>query len=506
MLFSTCAWPAPWEALVMPGPVIQDHAEYEIECSKCHTRFSKTRQSDLCLDCHQEIAADIDQREGFHGKSTSIKASECKVCHTEHEGRDADVVKLNRESFDHDVTDFSLEHAHRKVSCDRCHDRGAAYAKAPRACHACHEADDSHRGRLGEQCSDCHSTAEWEAAEYDHDQTKFPLEGKHGEISCGTCHPNERYEHTPSACISCHRLNDVHRGRHGAKCKSCHTPYAWDEARFDHEKNTKFPLRGRHGEIQCDDCHKGSLETEKLESSCYACHQNDDDHHGRHGRKCDTCHDAEDWSHAKFDHDTKTDFPLRAAHAEVACVVCHRGDTFNDKLKSACVACHKTDDVHKGQEGGGCERCHTERGWTVEVAFDHDLTRFPLLGMHSTMPCEECHISGEFKHAALACAACHRDDDVHKTALGAHCEQCHNPNAWSLWLFDHAKQTNFVLDGAHGELTCDACHKAPDHNAVKQSKVCDGCHRPDDVHAGGFGRNCDRCHNTESFAKPHLGR
>jgi hypothetical protein len=95
---------------------------------------------------------------------------------------------------------------------------------------------------------------------------------------------------------------------------------------------------------------------------------------------------------------------------------------------------------------------------------------------------------------------------VHKAALGVHCEQCHNPNAWSLWLFDHAKQTNFVLDGAHGELTCDACHKAPDHNAVKQSKVCDSCHRPDDVHAGGFGRNCDRCHNTESFAKPHLGR
>ncbi len=506
LLFSTCARPAPWETLIMPGPVIQEHAKYEIECSKCHARFSKASQTELCLACHEEIAADIDKREGFHGKSNSVTGSECKTCHTEHEGRDADVVKLNRESFDHDTTDFTLEHAHLKTSCDSCHDRGKAYAEAPSACHSCHEDDDSHQDRLGEQCNDCHNTAVWGDAEYDHDKTDFPLQGKHEEVSCDICHPNERYEHTPSGCISCHRLNDVHKGRRGSKCESCHSPQAWDKSRFDHGKNTDFPLRGRHGKINCDDCHDESVEKKTPKSDCYACHQNDDDHHGRHGRQCDTCHDSEDWSHAKFDHGNETDFPLIGAHVEVACSLCHRGNTYDDKLEAVCTTCHQTDDVHKGQEGRTCERCHNERGWVVEVAFDHDLTRFPLLGMHSTMPCEECHMSGEFKHAAILCAGCHGRDDTHKGTLGPKCEQCHNPNAWGLWLFDHDKQTGFSLDGAHDELTCDACHTAPTINAVKQTKVCDSCHRGDDVHSGRFGRNCDRCHNTESFTEVSLGR
>jgi hypothetical protein len=75
-----------------------------------------------------------------------------------------------------------------------------------------------------------------------------------------------------------------------------------------------------------------------------------------------------------------------------------------------------------------------------------------------------------------------------------------------LWLFDHDNQTGFVLDGAHDELTCDACHTTPTKNAVKQTKVCETCHRRDDVHSGSFGRNCDRCHNTKSFTDVSLGR
>ena len=51
------------------------------------------------------------------------------------------------------------------------------------------------------------------------------------------------------------------------------------------------------------------------------------------------------------------------------------------------------DDVHKGQVGKKCERCHNQSGWTKEVFFDHDLARFPLIGIHAITPCEECHLS-----------------------------------------------------------------------------------------------------------------
>ena len=115
-------------------------------------------------------------------------------------------------------------------------------------------------------------------------------------------------------------------------------------------------------------------------------------------------------------------------------------------------------------------------------------------------------MSREFKHAAILCAGCHGRDDTHKGTLGPKCEKCHNPNAWGLWIFDHDKQSGFALDGAHDELTCDACHTAPTTDAVMQTKVCDNCHRGDDVHSGSFGRNCDRCHSTGTFTDVTLGR
>ena len=39
------------------------------------------------------------------------------------------------------------------------------------------------------------------------------------------------------------------------------------------------------------------------------------------------------------------------------------------------------------------------------------------------------------------------DDDEHRTMLGEDCHQCHNPNSWAIWDFDHTEQTRFALDG-----------------------------------------------------------
>ena len=68
-----------------------------------------------------------------------------------------------------------------------------------------------------------------------------------------------------------------------------------------------------------------------------------------------------------------------------------RAISTRDKLSTTCVSCHKKDDPHRGQLGPNCETCHNERGWRQKVAFDHDLTRFPLIGHHGLVPCEESH-------------------------------------------------------------------------------------------------------------------
>ena len=54
--------------LLMPGEVIKSHAKDEENCEKCHKKFDKNAQSQLCADCHKEIGKDIAEKTGYHGR------------------------------------------------------------------------------------------------------------------------------------------------------------------------------------------------------------------------------------------------------------------------------------------------------------------------------------------------------------------------------------------------------------------------------------------------------
>jgi len=133
------------------------------------------------------------------------------------------------------------------------------------------------------------------------------------------------------------------------------------------------------------------------------------------------------------------------------------------------------------------------------VLFDHDVSSFPLIGMHGVTPCEECHGRGYPSSTPSQCVECHGKDDAHKGYLGEKCEICHNPNGWRFWQFDHAKETTFPLEGAHKNLECIACHSFKGKGRLKLSTACVECHRTRDVHDGRFGKFCQRCHGTEKF-------
>ncbi len=122
-------------------------------------------------------------------------------------------------------------------------------------------------------------------------------------------------------------------------------------------------------------------------------------------------------------------------------------------------------------------------GWNSTLSFDHDLSRFPLYGLHALASCESCHTNGRYASLPHDCNDCHRTDDTHKGALGKSCSDCHNANGWRLWKFDH-ETTDFSLTGAHDGLACNSCHlKGP---ADKTSMECVSCHLGDDVHHGRF--------------------
>lgn len=493
-----------FERLVMPGRMSKGHAKYEDDCDKCHKPFKKGGQTDLCLDCHKEVAADVRDKKGLHGKLPGIDRRDCKTCHTEHKGRDENIAPFDADSFLHDRSDFPLQGAHQVVACSTCHSPDAKFRKAPSQCKGCHDVDDVHRGRLGEDCTGCHNDMLWGENRYDHDKTDFPLKNAHINVGCADCHANERYKNTPTKCLGCHQQDDVHQGDNGEKCNDCHDEQAWGVVAFDHDKDTKYPLEGRHATVGCQDCHRGDV-YKKLQTDCFACHEKNDVHNALFGKKCVSCHTAKAWTAVKFNHNKDTKYALQGKHKKVACTACHKGDVYAD-LSKVCVACHRHNDVHQGQEGEKCEQCHDEGGWGGNVFFDHDLTKFPLLGTHVITACEECHLTAAYQDADITCRSCHMKDDakIHKERLGGNCELCHSANAWKLWSFDHDKQTDYRLDGAHKGLDCHACHAKPVKTKIELSDTCISCHERDDIHRGSFGTNCKRCHVTESWKRVKL--
>jgi hypothetical protein len=495
----------PLETLLMPGEVSLHHADIEKDCAECHRPFQRSAQSGLCLVCHEPVSDDISAAAGLHGRS-GARDSDCASCHTEHKGRDADISGLDPETFDHGLSDFPLHGSHSSVTCRSCHQPGRSRRQAAQDCVTCHRDDDAHGGRLGESCADCHGETSWRSAKFDHSKTAFALEGEHERVACANCHPAERYEKTPTDCASCHAINDVHAGRFGAGCGDCHSPVEWKRVAFDHDADTKFPLRASHERVDCDSCHTASLEERRPKRDCYSCHQLADTHKRRFGVKCETCHDESSWRTEKFDHAAATEFPLRGRHQRLDCESCHRAALDEEKLGTACQNCHMADDVHAGQQGDDCSRCHAEDGWQQQVFFDHDLARFPLLGLHAVAACAECHSGATFRDASSDCSVCHEAHDFHEQRLGSACETCHNPNGWSYWRFDHDLQTQFRLEGAHTQLGCHQCHVRRVEGSIELSARCQTCHEQDDPHRGGFGRDCERCHVPEGWQRIRPGQ
>jgi len=490
------------ETLLMPGKVIHGHAKNEHECTSCHSRFSKATQNRLCLDCHEEVDKDIKENKGYHGRASDVGDTACSVCHTDHKGRDANIVLLDHELLDHNDTDFALKGAHRQVSCKSCHKSGKPWREAPHTCIACHKEQDVHKGEFGKQCADCHTTRSWGEENFNHENTDFPLKGAHRQTLCAACHPSRRYKDAPKTCIACHRVDDVHRGGYGTECKTCHRSEKWTQTKFNHSR-TDFQLRGAHKHAACDTCHKPGKKAKDTPRSCVSCHRSDDPHKGRNGKRCQECHNNSRWGKSRFNHDKDTNFPLRGPHAKANCNACHADGIKKNAPTRQCIACHKTDDVHQGELGKSCSRCHKEKDWNNQVRFDHDLTKFPLYGMHALSTCESCHTEGQFASLANQCSDCHQNDDSHKGALGNSCGDCHNANSWRLWQFDH-DTTDYTLTGAHKGLACNGCHKeAP---AGETPDTCISCHEADDAHHGRFGRNCSRCHSTDKFNHVRMGQ
>jgi hypothetical protein len=466
-----------------------------VKCEKCHVSGKKwSEASHECSVCHKKD----DDTKGHKGSL----GTKCADCHSEN-------TSWKEAKFDHDTTKFPLTGKHTDTKCSECH-KDNIYKETPKDCYSCHKKNDEqkgHKGQFGEKCDTCHTTKAFKPSTFKHDtDTKYVLLGKHKTAECKACHVGNLYkDKLTQDCFSCHKKDDKHKGTLGKECASCHIEKSWKEgAKFDHQK-TSFPLVGKHVKVECKECHKSTMFKE-APKECFGCHEKDDKHKANLGKDCVSCHIEKDWKSvdSKFNHD-KTKFQIRNGHAkqDVKCTSCHKDLSSFRGTALTCISCHKKDDKHQNQLGEKCDTCHNDKAWKG-TNFDHNRSRFPLVGGHGAVKCKSCHETLKFKDAPRDCFSCHKKDDKHKQKFGPLCDTCHNTRAWSIWTFDHNVKTKYKIEGSHVKVACDSCHKEvapPGKLAAPLQSMCISCHREADPHNGTYGQRCDQCHQVESWKK-----
>ena len=259
-------------------------------------------------------------------------------------------------------------------------------------------------------------------------------------------------------------------------CENCHTTTSWAPLRaqpeFDHNRETKFPLRGLHQNVACNECHVSKV-FRQAGKQCADCHA--DFHRRQLGAQCENCHTVRGWRvAAQSVSDHRNRFPLLGAHAAVACESCHRGAATGNfvGLSTQCFSCHRqqyanAQSVNHRAAGfpTACETCHNVDSWQV-ARFDHaQFARFALTGAHRDLACSSCHAGGKFQGMAADCFGCHARDfanAANPNHVGAgfprDCSSCHSTSSWQGATFDHSTATKFALTGAHASTACGSCH------------------------------------------------
>jgi hypothetical protein len=300
-------------------PLDGHHAK--TDCNECHLipdpapgtaeapRMFRGTPSD-CDACHRDAHA------GFFDDVVTADNSpahgQCAACHTTES-----FAQIPEAGFDHaQFTGFPVLGAHAQSECSSCHpsmpvadDSGRTFGRVEqhfgefRGCITCHR--DPHGAQFDgpgmpaivegrTDCARCHDETSFRSFPkgFDHGQwTKFSLVGAHDQ-DCSVCHePLRRPDSVGrtwkraagASCNACHI--DPHAGQFDLEprksCDKCHDDSAEpDFVSFNHDRDSLFPLREQHENLDCAKCHKPWTDPEGFEVVRYR----------PLGRECVDCH------------------------------------------------------------------------------------------------------------------------------------------------------------------------------------------------------------------------
>lgn len=433
-------------AIFSPGPLsaeageesvggVLSHADLENRCDACHAAFwMPDRMADRCAHCHSGVAMELSEEGSLH--EFFLRRYSCRDCHPEHRGREASLTSFQLVTFPHETVGFSLR-AHvgiwddAEAACLTCHaDTVRSFEVA--TCRACHLEEErafliEHAQVFGLDCLACHDGFDRFSGGFDHQKSDYPLEGQHAGAECAGCHWNaftlNILRTTPQNCSACHQNEDVHEGRLGGQCESCHAPSGWRDATIDHDL-TRFALQGAHLEAECEACHLDQ-QLVGIPDTCYGCHAAEDEHDGRYGTECGACHQPTTWADWTFDHDL-SDFPLTGAHVNVPCENCHTAASFSE-VGNWCGACHADPAYHLGLFSSDCSACHSTFSWLP--ASYNGPHRFPL-GHGGGASCQTCHPDTLARYTCYGCHEHNRsrvESEHREEGIGnlSSCVRCH---------------------------------------------------------------------------------
>ena len=517
-------------------------------CLSCHEGFRFTDTPTLCSGCHvKELPHE--------------PLGECSVCHSALSWT-KNRFNHNRQSrFKLQNSHLEVDCAR----CHYQKRRGRRNFKAaPTNCYGCHKKEgvEAH-GDFG-RCEQCHTTEGFEDSTFDHASTGFALDGRHDDLGCQDCHaqkiegyPKKRSALTPGSTptqqsgtvrsVGASVLRTAGAGgQKTSAVRSNVAPVPRGNAARPHverwrpkllyvprrlismliaanpPRDAAQPAPSLSARTSSETSAAGAVVSPQSSSSapaeatrpeknsqgvddraCGHCHA--DPHQQTAGGACTRCHSTEAWRPSTFgvDRHATTQFPLKGAHQETKCTLCHVDSALSGQ-PTACASCHV--DVHQGRFGDRCADCHNERAFSPTPGFDHARTGFALTGPHTRVDCLACHGAARAEDLTKrpnpkACATCHAPG--HGPELGADCQSCHPLTDLRFAdadrkRFDHST-TPFPLERRHRMLKCQSCHPAPDNGrpSLAPTGRCMTCHL--DPHKGNNSNDCALCHQPDRW-------
>ena len=333
--------------------------------------------------------------------------------------------------------------------------------------------------------------------EFNHNaETHFQLRGMHQNVACNSCHVSKIFTEAGTRCADCHA--DFHKRQFGAQCENCHTVFGMARehaTRSGSLESLPADRRARGGRVRFLPHRRGGRPIRRTQHAVrqlprprVSAKRSARSPRRRIPHHVRNLSQRRPLAGRRFDHTRFANFALTGSHQTLPCNTCHVGDHFQG-VATDCASCHLSDftkTTNPNHVAAGfphdCATCHNTATWDG-ATFDHNLTKFPLTGAHTTVTCLQCHTNGQYTTISTDCVSCHLKDYQTTTSpnhvaasFPQNCQLCHTTTQWLGATFDHST-TKFPLTGKHTTTTC-----APvpfERQYATLSTTCSSCHLTD---------------------------